>query len=142
VDRGLAAIVVALARHGHSGLTPPRGAEQIGAERGNVGFVEATLAKRGQEHAPLDQADAEALRKTLRDRSVDLLDAWASIATDLGQLQYGREDQPKALLRDPLDPAMDELNEKQRKFKANRSLRDVEPSVKLRMIEGAGGGAA
>jgi hypothetical protein len=142
VDRGLAAIVVALARHGHAGLTPARGAERIGAERGNVGFVEATLATRAQEHAALDQKDAEALRKTLRDRSVDLLDAWASIAADLGQLQYGREDQPKALLRDPLDPAMDELSEKQRKFKAHRSLRDVEPSVKLRIIESAGGGAA
>ncbi|MCE9636426.1 MAG: DISARM system helicase DrmA [Planctomycetes bacterium] len=142
VDRGLAAIVVALARHGHPGLTAPRGAERIGAERGNVAFVEDTLVRRGQEHAPLSQSDADELRTTLTSRSRDLLDSWVTIAKELGQLQYGREDQPKALLRDPLDPAMDELSERQRKFKANRSLRDVEPSVNLRIIEGAGGGAA
>ncbi|MCC7137594.1 MAG: helicase [Planctomycetes bacterium] len=134
VDRGLASVVVALARHGRPELTEARGAERVLAHRHELGFVADALAARGIAHAPLSEADAQALAADLRTRAADLLDAWASIAQDKGQLQYQREvGHAPPLLRDPLDPELDRLLARERKFRSHRSLRDVEPSVLLRM---------
>jgi hypothetical protein len=69
-------------------------------------------------------------------RAKDLIDAWARTARaqrDAGAgLQYGTEEKGKGqpLLHDPLE---DGLTREQRKFRAGRSLRDVEPSVNLWM---------
>jgi hypothetical protein len=74
---------------------------------------------------------------------VDLLDSWASIAEATGQLQYQREvGLARRLLRDPLDPELERLPVRERKFRANRSLRDVEPTVKLRRVDVGDGLAA
>ena len=74
---------------------------------------------------------------------VDLLDAWTTIATRErtvgGHLQYQKYElgTPKPLLRDMLDTVFD--SEHHRKFRANRSLRDVEPDVNL-FLRDLGGG--
>jgi hypothetical protein len=67
----------------------------------------------------------------------DLLDSWAKIARSkqetgarLVYQPYEQADGPP-LLRVPLDPELSTLNHDERKFKAPRSLRDVEPSVNL-----------
>ena len=134
IDRALASVVVALARHGHPALTRPRGAETLPAHRHELDFVADAIAARGAAHAPLTAEDAKALTDMLRARTVDLLDAWASIATDRGQLQYQREvGEAPPLLRDPLDPQLEKLLTRERKFRSHRSLRDVEPNVLLRM---------
>ena len=62
-----------------------------------------------------------------------IIDDWCSIAEKRGRMEYGREegDLPP-LLRTPLDPDLLELeDDRERQFKANRSLRDVEPSALL-----------
>ena len=62
-----------------------------------------------------------------------IIDDWSAIAQRRGRMEYGREDgELPPLLRTPLDPQLQELeDEREKQFKANRSLRDVEPSALL-----------
>jgi len=136
LDRGLAGTLVALARHGHSPMTPPRGATEILTELGRLGFVSDALATRAGTHAALPAPEAEALRQRVRDRALDLLDEWSKIAHDFGGkgvlLQYQTETGgAQRLLYEFLNPALQTLPPRHRKFRANRSLRDVEPNVNL-----------
>ena len=131
VDRGLAAITVALARHHYRDLTTPLGAFKILDHR-DLDFVIDTISQRAERHGNFPSDEAEALRKKLRDRTVDLLDTWKAIANERGNLQYQKEEgvAPR-LLYDPLDPDLMRQKSNYRKFKAQRSLRDVEKSVNL-----------
>jgi hypothetical protein len=85
------------------------------------------------------------LQAVVRARANDLLDSWASVArrqreagARLRYQAYEGNDGP-ALLHTPLDPELSRLDRDARKFKAPRSLRDVEPSVNLwlKTLEGA-----
>jgi hypothetical protein len=136
VDRGIAAITVGLARHGERALTPPLQAEAITAQRPKLGFVAEGIARRVEEHAKLTRAEADELKERLRGRVKDLLDEWSKTADRQihvsARLQYGHEgDAAPALLKDPLDPGFAGLPAHERKFRAQRSLRDVEASVPL-----------
>ena len=70
---------------------------------------------------------------SVRSRLVDLLDSWTSVLDahheDGVRLQYQRYEKPPArpLLHHLLDPEPEDEHE--RKFRLNRSLRDVEPEV-------------
>ena len=72
----------------------------------------------------------------MRDRCIDLLDTWYKLADAErlkgAQMQYGTElrNQP-ALLHGFLDEALAALPADYAKFRANRSMRDVEASVDL-----------
>jgi superfamily II DNA/RNA helicase len=136
LDRGLAGTLVALARQGHAPLTPPRGATNILTERGKLDSVVKALAERAAAHARLSEPEAERFRQRVRERATDLLDEWTSIAMDLqkvsGQLQYQEEvGGAQRLLYPFLHPELATLPPRRRKFRANRSLRDVEASVNL-----------
>ena len=138
VDRGLAAVVVALARHGMAALTPPLGAGEMRSQRAATDFVLDVVGDRAASHASVPAAEGTALRTKLRARTKDLLDAWAKLAAlnhEAGApTEYQREVKGKAtarLLRDPLDPELAQCSGDEKKFKARRSLRDVEPQVKL-----------
>ena len=72
----------------------------------------------------------------LANRVANLLDDWQQIAQEQAKdnagLQYQRElgaDPP--LLHTPLDPELVNLDDRRKRFRANRSLRDIEPSVNL-----------
>ena len=137
LDRALPALVVALARHSRPALTPPRGALGIVAERPNLGLVPEVLARRAREHRRLTSEEEARINANLQMRVKDLLDSWSKVATrqqEVGaRLVYQRYEQAegKALLRTPLEAADADLGQDGRKFKAPRSLRDVEPSVNL-----------
>ncbi len=133
IDRGIAAVVVALARLGHEGMTAPRSAAEITRLRGELDYVAEVISRRAEGHdKDLSASAAEALRKNVRARVVDLLDTWQSIAEREGELQYQSEvGRAQRLLFDPLDPELDKKPLDARKFKAQRSLRDVEPTVNL-----------
>ncbi|MHC5729005.1 MAG: helicase-related protein, partial [Nostoc sp.] len=133
IDRGIAAITVALARLGHSGMTAPLRAIDILQHRNELNFVIDAIAQRAETHdKELDAADAEALRQKVRGRVQDLLDLWERIAGQKTNLQYQREvGEAPPLLLDPLDPELEKKPLEERKFKAQRSLRDVEPTVNL-----------
>jgi len=89
----------------------------------------------------LDGEDERAERlRSVRDRVEDLLDAWSGILSEsenVGQsLQYQKHERRGAsqtLLREMMDD--DITDESHRKFRASRSLRDVEPEVRLNLIE-------
>ncbi len=135
IDRGIAAVTVALARLGEPSLTPAMAAVALPTARARVAFVAEALAKRA-EMASDDAGEAAALSSKLRATVKDLLDSWEKVAhrqSSVGaKLQYQRET-PGAppLLYDPLDPELAKQPPDARKFKARRSLRDVEPSVNL-----------
>jgi hypothetical protein len=134
IDRGLAGITVALARLGCDRLTAPKQAIQINQERQNLEFVAEAISERAANHdKELSKDEAETLRLHLRAAVTDLLDDWEHLATEKqGKLQYQKEvgDAPP-LLYDPLDPELLKQNLRAKKFKAQRSLRDVEQSVDL-----------
>ncbi len=136
LDRGLAGTLIALARHGHAPMTPPRGAGEILQERPRLDFAVASLAERAKTHANLSGEEAELLRQKVRERGLDLLDEWSKIAMELSQagvaLQYQIEaGAAQRLLYEFLNPDLKRLPPRHKKFRANRSLRDVEPSVNL-----------
>jgi hypothetical protein len=136
LDRGLAGTLVALARQGHAPMTPPLGASEILTQRPRLDFVVDTLAERASAHADLPPEEAEALRQRVRERALDLLDEWSRIAMDLsnvgGRLQYQTETgAAQRLLYEFLSPELKQQPPRLHKFRANRSMRDVEPSVNL-----------
>ncbi len=138
VDRGLAAVAVALARLGPRALTGPLAAERIAEHRAEAEAWVKALGERAAGHDPrLGAEEAAALQGKLAGRARDLLDAWTKVAARYREtgvpFVYNRNEHPdgKPLLRDPLDPELDSLSQDERKFKAQRSLRDVEPSVNL-----------
>jgi hypothetical protein len=141
IDRGIAAVTVALARLGHAGMSPPRGALAVNKHRAQLEFVADVLGRRAEGHdAQLGRDETEALRKKVKDRVNGLLDSWQSIATKKGDLQYQREiGVAPPLLFDPLDPELAKQTKEAQQFKANRSLRDVEPTVNLWLRNPDGG---
>jgi hypothetical protein len=137
LDRGLAATVVALARLGHAPMTPPKGATAILQGRSALDFVVQVLSDRAGGHAPLEAVEAETLRQAVRNRAGNLFDDWSHIADDFRNhgtdLQYNPAEAGSArpLLHDFLDPELKMLHTRYKRFRANRSMRDVEPSVNL-----------
>ena len=107
------------------------------SERPNAAAIAEILAARARAHRSLSPEEETRLDALLRGRVKDLLDSWAKVAKarqDVGARlvyqPYENADGPP-LLRTPLDPELATLNADERKFKAPRSLRDVEPSVNL-----------
>ena len=137
LDRGLAGALVALARLGHAPMTPPKGAAEVLRERDRLDFVVKTLSDRAAGHVTLEAGESEALRQVVRDRANDLFDTWGLIAGDYHDkgtaLQYNPSEVGAArpLLHPFLDPELATMHPRHRKFRANRSMRDVEPSVNL-----------
>ncbi len=136
MDRGLAGTLVALARHGLLSMTAPRGAAAILQDRASLDFVADCIAERARSHAKLPQPEADALRLRVRERAINLLEEWAKIAMEYNQigagLQYQKEvGGARPLLYDFLDQELKRLPSRHKKFRANRSMRDVEPSVNL-----------
>jgi hypothetical protein len=137
LDRGLAGTLVAMARQGDAVMTPALGAGQILVERPRLAFVIAALAERARAHTKGDAAEAERYRQRTHDRALDLLEEWSKIALDYQarntnlQYQPGEAGGAKQLLYEFLNPELKSLPARHQKFRANRSLRDVEPSVNL-----------
>jgi hypothetical protein len=136
LDRGLAGTLVGLARLGHQPMTPPLGASAVLTERAKLDFAARALADRARGHADQRDEDADALATMVRKAADDLLDEWSNIADELakvgGRLQYQQEaGAAKRLLHEFLHPELPKLPRRYWKFRANRSMRDVEPSVNL-----------
>jgi len=136
LDRGFAGALVGLARHVLPELTPPQGVERIADVRAALErrLLDAFLARVDQQ--PITDADERAeCRRSVQNRVVDLLDSWRKVFEDYRAagvaLQYQKYElsKPRPLLREVLDKDFE--SEHHRKFRANRSLRDVEPEVNL-----------
>ena len=140
LDHGFAGTLVTMARHRVPSLTPPRGVSDIGVvspalERDLI----ALLAERVRQQPFADEDERDERLRAVQNRVVDLLDSWRTVVEDYAsagvQVQYQKYemDGPKPLLREMLDHDFE--NEHQRKFRVNRSLRDVEPEVDLFLRE-------
>jgi hypothetical protein len=140
LDRAFAGALVAFARHKLRELTPALGAAGIAAARAELerealtAFLERVRSQPGMNQQELD----ERLR-SVQSRTVDLLDAWETIsngyAADGVSLRYQKQEGPagRPLLHDMLEREFDGIPHQ--KFRANRSLRDVEPPVNLYIRE-------
>ena len=132
LERGLPAITVALARHLCDGLTHARSAGDLQALASARQPVAAALQQRVASSL-VHHPDPDGHASWVAERVKAIIDDWCAIAERRGRMEYGREEgdlQP--LLRTPLDPELLELDDdREKQFKANRSLRDVEPSALL-----------
>ena len=136
LDRGFAGAVVSLARHAMAKLTPPRGVEQIADVRASLERrVLDTFLDRVRRQPFVDESERDERLRSVQNRVVDLLDSWLKVSDDYRSagvpFQYQKYElpQPKPLLREMLDTQFE--SEHHRKFRVNRSLRDVEPDVNL-----------
>ena len=98
------------------------------------------LFERRLDNQDLDEDERAERSRSVNDRIIDLLDSWQTIvssyADDGVEVRYQRHEgptQPQPLLREMLDTAFE--SEHHRKFRVNRSLRSVEPSVNLFLRE-------
>jgi hypothetical protein len=121
-------------------MNPPLGAMEVLNQRVALESVVKTLADRAFAHAKgLPSDDKERLRLRVQERARDLLDDWAKVAQDYQSVGTGLQYNPtetggaKQLLYDFLSPEVKNLppDRWQMKFRANRSLRDVEAEVNL-----------
>jgi Helicase conserved C-terminal domain len=136
LDRGFAGALVGLARHAVPQLTPPQGVELITDVRAALErrLLDAFL-ERVRQQPFADEAEREECLRSVQNRVVELLDSWRKIFDDYRadgvSMQYQKYElkQPRPLLREMLDKDFE--SDHHRKFRANRSLRDVEPEVNL-----------
>ncbi len=139
LDRGFAGALVALARHVRPQLTQPRGAEHVGATRIELEQLLRQAFRERVEQQPMSDEERAERVNGVESRVVDLLDSWGKVYDDYAadgiEMQYQKYelDKPKPLLREMLDT--DFTSEHHRKFRVNRSLRDVESEVNLFLTE-------
>lgn len=137
LDRALAGALVGLCRHGLPEMTAPLGAENVVSARGALDRFSAAFGRRAGSHRHLDAEEAKRLEQHVRDLAQRLLDEWVRICTRLRttntHLQYQRREVGNAapLIRDFLDPELDQLPVEHAHFRAGRSMRDVEASTEL-----------
>ena len=136
LDRGFSGALVGLARHAETALTPPGGVEQIEDVRAAIERRLLDAFRERVDQQPFeDEEERDERLRSVQNRVVDLLDSWHTIVDDYHKagvaVQYQRYElrQPSPLLREMLDKEFE--SEHHRKFRANRSLRDVEPVVDL-----------
>lgn len=136
LDRALAAVIVAAARHVDPTLTPNAAVTELKHQSTTRIAVRDAIVAR----AP-DRAVAGG-RAALAAQVDELLDAWISTAdaqTASGNaFVYARKQSPQRLLHMPLDREVANLDPAHQWFTANRSMRDVEPSVILKVRDPRG----
>ena len=139
LDKGLAATLVGLVRQGYRPMTPPLGAKAILKERNQLDAAVESLANRAREHSknlPRTSSNgcgnecgiAEPICWIHGQSKHRTCDVWRWPA-----VQPKRGGRAKQLLYDFLDPDLKNLQPTHvnMKFRANRSLRDVEQSVNI-----------
>ena len=137
LDRALAAVIVAAARHVEPELTP------------------SAAVVRLREHPPVRQRLIEMIRQraaaagadpAMAQRAVEraeaLLDGWTTVAAKQGSAGtaffYEEGAAQRRLLQYPLDPGTTGLDPEHRQFAAARSMRDVEYGSYLRILDPRG----
>jgi len=147
MDRGFAGAMVGLARHAMREMSPPQGVERIADLRVALErTILETFIERVRQQPFSDQQELNDRLRSVQNRIGDLLDSWRKIYEDYNNvatpMQYQQYEQPqgKPLLRNMLDEDFETPHH--RKFRANRSLRDVEPAVNLRLSNLGGGTVA
>ena len=133
LDKGLAGALVGLSRHGLPAMTAPGSASEIVKYTSQLDPAVEAFANRAMRQSDLPAVEAAALRDQVRARGRDLMNQWANEELDLEKantrLKYAQETAVgRPLIRDFLDKEVTPLppGHRWRKFRAGRSLRDVE----------------
>ena len=139
LDRGLPGVVVAMARHSRPELAAPNGAMASEVLQSVTEQVAKVLQDRCVATGAADAAPhAQHLSTDVYDQVVKLLQAWWRLAQQPeARLQYWTHEEKGAgagFLHTPLDNDPIYQAEGYKHFSANWSLRDVEPSVPIRMV--------
>jgi hypothetical protein len=131
LDRALAAVVVAAARHVDATLTPDVAVNELKNNAEIRSLVRDAIVNRAPER--MIAGGRPALAALIN----DILDAWIETADEQAAggnaFAYARKKSPHRLLHMPLDPEIGNLAEPHRRFVAGRSMRDVEPNVTLKV---------
>ncbi|MCY4368746.1 MAG: DISARM system helicase DrmA [bacterium] len=139
LDRGFAGALVGLARHSEPSLTPPSGVAALDRVRVDLERrLREVFLERVDEQPYEDETEHVERRHSVAARVVDLLDSWLAVVADYSDVNTAVKYQKyegKAggghLLREMLEEDFESAHHA--KFRANRSLRDVEPEVNLRI---------
>ncbi|MYC84650.1 MAG: helicase [Acidimicrobiia bacterium] len=139
LDRGFAGALVGLARHSEPSLTPPSGVAALDRVRVNLERrLREVFLERVDEQPYEDEAEYVERRHSVAARVVDLLDSWLAVVEDYSNVnahvkyqKYEGRAGGGHLLREMLEEDFESAHHA--KFRANRSLRDVEPEVNLRI---------
>ncbi|MXW11791.1 MAG: helicase [Synechococcus sp. SB0668_bin_13] len=138
LDRGLPGVAVAMARHSKPELTAPSGAMASEALQSVTEQIAKALQDRCVATGAADALHAQHLSRDVHDHVVNLLQAWWRLAQEPeARLQYWTHEERGAgagFLHTPLDNDPIYQAEGYKHFSANWSLRDVEPSVPIRMV--------
>ena len=135
LDRGFAGAMVALARHAEAALTPAEGAGRISEAPADLRERVASVFRERIRRQPLSDEERDAAEATAQARTADLFDSWSRIRDNYEKDNAPLRYQPREgssgppLLREVLD--RDFETDDHRKFRAARSLRDVEPEVRI-----------
>ena len=129
LDRALAAIVVAAIRHIEPEMTPEQAVIELRA-RAALGVRDLILARAPPAAiAGGTQALADQVEAVLNDW-VDTVDVQTAGGSPF---RYREARSPQRLLHQPLEVGVDNLPPAHKRFLAGRSMRDVEPSVQLKV---------
>ena len=131
LDRALAAVVVSLARHMLPDMTHQAAVQRLADHPDLQAKVRQTIIDRAPD-------DAIAGGKAALGAAIDrLMAGWIALAADQtatgGDFYYGPA--THALLHDPLDPKLGNLDPMYQAFVAGRSMRDVEATVPLEICQ-------
>jgi len=143
LDRALAASLVGLCRHAVPALTTSSGAHAIPAQRADLDKYARLFAERAETHRLFDDpAKATEAYDYVYQRCTHLLDTWVGIqaaidgtgaGTELHYQDEARNSTSSRLIHDFLTRELPAPQASYRLFRANRSMRDVEPNVELRI---------
>jgi hypothetical protein len=136
LDRALAAIVVAAARHVDPALTPDDAVKELKARPATRAVVRDAIVSRAPDTIPGGRVALATLIDGLLDDWIATADAQASGGSAFG---YAGRKSPQRLLHMPLAPELPNLSTAHARFVAGRSMRDVEPSVALLPRDPRGG---
>ena len=139
LDRGFAGALVGLARHSEPSLTPPSGVEALDRVRVDLERrLREVFLERVDEQPYEDETEYLERRHSVAARVVDLLDSWLAVVADYSNVNASVKYQKYEgraggghLLREMLEEDFESAHHA--KFRANRSLRDVEPEINLRI---------
>jgi hypothetical protein len=132
IDRALAPAVVSLARHIEPLLATERSASKISDHSYLRQAIADEVVRRAQAMNVVGGLPA------LRQQVEDLIDVWVRLAADAtqngGRLYYGYPI-GEALMRDPLSPLLKASGPEYERFKASRSMRDVEHVSSVEILD-------
>jgi hypothetical protein len=140
LDRALAAAMVGLCRHSLKEMEPYAGSGSVEAHHAQLVEIIRIFAHRALIHDAdlIGTVEAEELSAQVDDQAQALLADWCKIAREQAQQQvplnyqkYEEGGGNSVLLRDFLDPELASKPPVYKKFRANRSMRDVETPVDI-----------